>query len=160
MAPTLYATPKRTSIASTCALTSRAGQSNLRPIERRSLRRSTCCNPPSHVADLCATLLYPVTTHGYRALYEEARSWPQARRRELIDVALQGRERRDELPRHFRSAPYVFDIVMDIGAYRDLHRHRRRQQLRQAYTNELGYETPALVSKRERRPITRRRSMR
>ena len=53
--------------------------------------------------------------------------------------------RRDELPRHFRSAPYAFDIVMDIGAYRDLHRHRRCQQFRQRYTNRLGFETPEAV---------------
>jgi thymidylate synthase ThyX len=50
------------------------------------------------------------------------------------------------LPRQFRSAPYVFDFVMDIGAYRDLHRHRRCQQLRQQYTNALGYEIPEVSS--------------
>jgi thymidylate synthase ThyX len=37
-------------------------------------------------------------------------------------------------------------MVMDIGAYRDLHRHRRCQQLRQAYTNTMGYEVPNLVA--------------
>ena len=31
---------------------------------------------------------------------------------------------------------------MDIGAYRDLHRHRRCQQFRQPYTGRLGYDTP------------------
>jgi thymidylate synthase ThyX len=36
---------------------------------------------------------------------------------------------------------------MDVGAYRDLHRHRRCQQFRQAYTNRLGYEEPELLSK-------------
>jgi thymidylate synthase ThyX len=35
---------------------------------------------------------------------------------------------------------------MDIGAYRDLHRHRRCQQLRQHYTNKLGYEVPDTVA--------------
>jgi thymidylate synthase ThyX len=35
---------------------------------------------------------------------------------------------------------------MDIGAYRDLHRHRRCFQSRQAFTTRLGYSTPqALV---------------
>lgn len=101
--------------------------------------------PSDHVADLCATLLYPVTERPFRELYELARSWGEAQRKEVLDVALQSRTRRDELPRHFRSAPFVFDMVMDIGAYRDLHRHRRCQQLRQQYTNKLGYETPALV---------------
>ena len=35
---------------------------------------------------------------------------------------------------------------MDIGAYRDLHRHRRCQQLRQQYTHKLGYETPPVLA--------------
>lgn len=101
--------------------------------------------PDDHVADICATLLFPVLTCSYRSLYKLACSWPMSRKQELLDVALQHRDRRDELPRHFRSAPYVFDIVMDIGAYRDLHRHRRCQQFRQQYTFNLGFEIPALV---------------
>lgn len=102
--------------------------------------------PSDYLADICATLLYPFTDRPYRELYELACSWP-GRRAELLDIALGHRSRRDELPHHFRAAPYVFDIVMDIGAYRDLHRHRRCQQFRQQYTNRLGYETPDLVSK-------------
>jgi thymidylate synthase ThyX len=72
-------------------------------------------------------------------------SWSSAQRNEVIDVALQSRTRRDELLRNFRSAPYVYDIVMDIGAYRDLHRHRRCQQFRQSYTTALGFDTPAAI---------------
>ena len=34
---------------------------------------------------------------------------------------------------------------MDIGAYRDLHRHRRCQQFRQIYSTHLGFETPDAV---------------
>ena len=37
-------------------------------------------------------------------------------------------------------------MVIDIGAYRDLHRHRRCQKFRQAYSGELGFDTPALVA--------------
>jgi thymidylate synthase ThyX len=103
--------------------------------------------PSDHLADICATLLYPVTDRPYRELYELARGWPAARRKELLDVALGSRTRRDELPRHFRGAPYVFDFVMDIGAYRDMHRHRRCQQFRQFYTNKLGYERPEVLAK-------------
>jgi thymidylate synthase ThyX len=120
---------------------------NLPPHEHVFPRSVDLMHPADHVADLCATLLYPVTTRSYRELYEETRSWTQSRRREVLDIALSPRERRDELPRHFRSAPYVFDLVIDIGAYRDLHRHRRCQQFRQPYTNLLGYETPDVVDK-------------
>ncbi|HEY1577067.1 MAG TPA: FAD-dependent thymidylate synthase, partial [Terracidiphilus sp.] len=102
--------------------------------------------PSDHLADICATLVYPVTDRPYRELYANVLAWPPNRRRELLDVALGSHDKRGDLPRHFRCAPYVFDIVMDIGAYRDIHRHRRCQQFRQYYTNRLGYDTPALVS--------------
>jgi len=102
--------------------------------------------PSDTLADIVATLLYPVTDWPYRELYALVCSWSAARRNEVIDVALQSRSERDDLLRNFRSEPYVFDIVMDIGAYRDLHRHRRCQQFRQSYSTKLGFETPAMIA--------------
>jgi len=96
-------------------------------------------------ADIVATLLYSVTNHAFRSLYELAESWTEARRAEVIDVALQSRTRRDELLRGFRGGLYCFDMVMDIGAYRDLHRHRRCQQFRQQHTINLGFDTPRAI---------------
>ena len=93
-------------------------------------------------ADIAATLLYPVTDRSFRELYEMTVSWSAAQRNEVIDVALKSRTKRDELLREFRGGLYAFDMVMDIGAYRDFHRHRRCQQYRQAYSGKLGYDTP------------------
>jgi thymidylate synthase ThyX len=101
--------------------------------------------PQDTMADIVATLLYPATDWPYRALYEMVSEWSAARRNEVLDVALDSRSRRDELLRNFRGAPYVYDIVMDIGAYRDLHRHRRCQQFRQSYSAHLGFETPEAI---------------
>jgi thymidylate synthase ThyX len=101
--------------------------------------------PANTIADIGATLLYPVTDRPYRELYGLAASWSAAQTDEVIDVALKSRTRRDELLRNFRNAPYAFDIVMDIGAYRDLHRHRRCQQFRQPYSTKLGFETPDAI---------------
>jgi thymidylate synthase ThyX len=101
--------------------------------------------PSDTLADIVATLLYPATDWPYRELYEMASSWSPARRNEVLDVALQSRSRRDDLSRNFRAAPYVYDIIMDIGAYRDLHRHRRCQQFRQSYSANLGFETPEAI---------------
>lgn len=96
-------------------------------------------------SDVVATLLYPVTNRSFRELYEMARSWTTAKRREVIDVALKSRSRRDDLLREFRGGLYVYDMVMDIGAYRDMHRHRRCQQFRQPYGGHLGYDTPKAI---------------
>jgi len=98
---------------------------------------------PAHMhAEIAATLLYPVTDLPFRDLYELTCSWSPGQRNEVIDVALRSRTRRDELLRGFRGGLYAYDIVMDIGAYRDMHRHRRCQQYRQAYSGRLGFDTP------------------
>src|SRR4030095_7479980 len=76
-----------------------------------------------------------------------AAGWSPARRREVMDVALQSRTRRDDMLAGFRGGLYAYDMVIDIGAYRDLHRHRRCQHVRQACTGELGVATPELVKK-------------
>jgi thymidylate synthase ThyX len=96
-------------------------------------------------ADIAATLLYSVTDRPYRELYEIARSWPAGRRAEVIDVALRERSRRDELLREFRGGPYVYDMLIDIGAYRDMHRHRRCQQFRQEFTWKHGFARPQAI---------------
>ncbi len=102
--------------------------------------------PTDMHSEIAATLLYPVTDHSFRALYELTTGWSSARRNEVIDTALRSRTRRDDLLRGFRGGLYVYDIVMDIGAYRDLHRHRRCQQFRQAYSGRLGFDTPSALA--------------
>ncbi|MGD0200603.1 MAG: FAD-dependent thymidylate synthase [Bryobacteraceae bacterium] len=101
--------------------------------------------PTDATAEIVATLLYSVTDRPFRDLYELACGWSAARRSEVIGLALRSRAFRDEMLREFRSGPYVFDMVMDIGAYRDMHRHRRCHQYRQAYSARLGYEAPEVL---------------
>jgi thymidylate synthase ThyX len=114
---------------------------NLPPAAPSAFETIDLLKPGDTHSEMAATLLYPVTDRPFRELYEMARSWSAGRRNEVIDAAL-GSGRREELPAGFRGGPYVFDIVMDIGAYRDLHRHRRCQQFRQAYSSNLGCDTP------------------
>jgi thymidylate synthase ThyX len=102
--------------------------------------------PAQTPADIVATLLYAVTDRPFRELYEMACEWSTARRAEVIDVALQSRGRRDEILGGFRGGLYAYDFVIDVGAFRDLQRHRRCQKFRQAYSGALGYETPALIA--------------
>ncbi len=44
--------------------------------------------------------------------------------------------------RAFEHTSYAFDIVCDIGAFRDLHRHRILTQQRQPYSTHHGYIIP------------------
>lgn len=116
-------------------------QQNLSPLPE-AVDDIDLLRPTELAADVVATLLYPVTHAPYRSLYEAAASWSAARRAEVIEVALRSRGKHDDLLTNFRGGLYVYDIIMDIGAYRDLHRHRRCQQFRQPYDGRLGWAKP------------------
>jgi thymidylate synthase ThyX len=119
---------------------------NLPPAATMSLPDIDLVKATDVPADLCATLLYPVTNRPYRELYEVARGLSAAQRAEVFEVATRSRTRGAEILRGFRGGPYVYDMVMDIGAYRDMHRHRRCIQLRQSYGSTHGYATPAAIA--------------
>lgn len=102
--------------------------------------------PTGTASEIAATLLYPVTDWPFRALYEWAAAASPAVRQEVIDTAVRSRSKHDELLRGFRGGLYCYDLVMDVGAYRDFHRHRRCQQYRQDYSGHLGYETPQVIT--------------
>ena len=101
--------------------------------------------PSDTAADIVASLLYPVTDRPYRELYDWAAASSRAVQNEVMDLAARSRGRRNDMLRGFHAGPYVFDIAMDIGAYRDLHRHRRCHQYRQPYSGRLGYSTPQAI---------------
>ena len=45
--------------------------------------------------------------------------------------------------RAFRAGQqFRFDILMDIGGFRDMHRHRRCIQIEQEFTTQHGYDVP------------------
>ena len=73
--------------------------------------------------------------------YERVR---ETRRREIIDLGFRHRGRHDEVLRAFAAGQRLrFDIVMDLGGFRDMHRHRRCVQIIQPFAaGRLGYETP------------------
>jgi thymidylate synthase ThyX len=116
-------------------------QQNLPALDGEA-RRVDLIRPHDAMAEIVATLLYPVTDSPFRALYEMAHDWSAARRLEVIDVAVRSRGERDDLLRGFRGGQYCFDMLIDVGAYRDMHRHRRCHQYRQAYAGRHGYDAP------------------
>jgi thymidylate synthase ThyX len=97
--------------------------------------------------EVAATLLYRVAQAPYRQVLAVVQSWTEKQKRELIEVALQKRRPQDDLIKEFRSGyAFVFDILMDIGAWRDLHRHRRCQQVQQNFTTAHGYDVPPALT--------------
>ncbi len=93
--------------------------------------------------ELAATLLYSASHHPYRQIRDLVASLPATRVNEFIELGLRHRGRHDETLRAFHAgAALRFDVLMDIGGFRDMHRHRRCVQIIQGFTAQHGYETP------------------
>ena len=93
--------------------------------------------------ELASTLLYSAAHHPYRQIRDLVAGLPASRVAEIIELGLHHRGRHDEALRAFHAgAALRFDIFMDIGGFRDMHRHRRCTQILQPFTAVHGYETP------------------
>jgi thymidylate synthase ThyX len=94
--------------------------------------------------ELAATLLYSASHHPYRQIRDLAAGLSASRVAEIIELGFRHRGKHDEALRAFHAgAALRFDILMDIGGFRDMHRHRRSTQIIQPFTALHGYETPA-----------------
>jgi thymidylate synthase ThyX len=93
--------------------------------------------------ELAATLIYWGSHYSYRQVRDVVASLPEARVNEIIEAGLRHRGRHDEALRAFHAgAALRFDILMDIGGFRDMHRHRRCVQIKQGFTSVHGFDTP------------------
>ncbi len=93
--------------------------------------------------ELATSLLYPHCHYPYRQLRRQVAALEAPRIDELIALGTRRRGRHDELLRGFSAGHSLrFDILMDIGGFRDMHRHRKCVQLLQPYTDAHGYEEP------------------
>jgi thymidylate synthase ThyX len=93
--------------------------------------------------EVASTLLYSASHHSYRQIRDLVAALPEARVTEIIELGLRHRGRHDEALRAFHAgAALRFDILMDIGGFRDMHRHRRCVQIIQGFTALHGCEIP------------------
>lgn len=100
--------------------------------------------PHSLMDELVTSVLYRVSHAPYRRILEWVRERSEKEKQETLDIVFQRRGSHDELIKEFRCGyPLIFDVLMDIGGWRDLHRHRRCQQIQQNFTAVHGYETPS-----------------
>lgn len=93
--------------------------------------------------EIATSLLYPQCHYSYRQLRGAVMSLSAGGRNEIIALGARHRGRHDELIRAFQAGHgFRFDILMDIGGFRDMHRHRRCVQLAQEFSDLHGYEEP------------------
>ena len=92
---------------------------------------------------IIAAILYPHATQPLSQLRELAARMPDERKQQVLDTYMKSRRHRREKPgRALEQVYYTFDIVGNLGAYRDLQRHRLLSQERQDFTTVHGYDTP------------------
>jgi thymidylate synthase ThyX len=117
----------------------------------RELMKSESVAPSKAIVDLldeepleveiATTLLYEHCHHSYRQVRQALQVSGERFRREIIDLGLRHRGKHDEMLRGFRAGQqFRFDILMDTGGFRDMHRHRRCIQVMQGFTTQHGYE--------------------
>ena len=93
--------------------------------------------------ELAATLLYAHCHYPYRQVRQRVEALEAPRRQEIVGLGVRHRGTHDELLREFCSGQrFRFDLLMDVGGFRDLHRHRRCIQVGQGFTDLHGYDAP------------------
>ena len=95
---------------------------------------------------IIAAILYPHSRHPIHQLRELVSRMPQDQRSTILDEYLKRRRhRRDKPGRALEQVYYTFDILGNLGAYRDLQRHRILTQDRQDFTTVHGFDTPVEI---------------
>jgi thymidylate synthase ThyX len=154
VAPTLvkYANPNPYEIETRCALQ----QAAVEVIGRTQIAPSKLVDllDEDHLEiELATTLLYEHCHYPYRQVRQAIQAAGEKIRREIIDIGLRSRGSHDELLRAFCSGQqFRFDILMDIGGFRDMHRHRRCIQIGQGFTTRHGYDVPPEIEAAGARP--------
>lgn len=98
---------------------------------------------PEAETKVAAAALYAVSELPDAVLLDHVRSMGEAERRELIATMIGDRGNRRHKPgRAMERTTYRFDVTCDIGAFRDLQRHRLMTLEWQRYTTRLGYDLP------------------
>ena len=89
------------------------------------------------------SIIFPETHESYEKIRERVKKMSDAEKSEVLENYIGGRKARwYKVGRALENSYVRFEIVMDIGAYRDLHRHRIMTQERQMFSAHHGYNIP------------------
>jgi thymidylate synthase ThyX len=143
-APTLvkYTAPSPYQQAARAALEALAREL-LAPLGEPDRGRAVELGDPSLPEDeAVATLLYRHDPggHSYRQVQSAVAGLTEAQKQAVLAAAVRDRGPHDgDLPRELQSGyGYPYDLLMDVGSFRDLHRHRRCVQIVQELTPAHG----------------------
>jgi thymidylate synthase ThyX len=99
---------------------------------------------PESETKILAGIIFQQTHGSWDQAMDRARGLAESQKRELFSAYMPKRKGRwYKVGRAFENAYMRFEIVMDIGSYRDLHRHRMMTQERQLFSTVHGFGVPA-----------------
>jgi len=96
--------------------------------------------------DLVTTLFYKVTPHSFGQILNSVKKLPPKTLAKIIEESYQFRGDHDAVFKEAATGNLTFDICMDIGSFRDLHRHRNCIQILKPLNNDYGYDLPKEVA--------------
>ncbi|MEK7147190.1 MAG: FAD-dependent thymidylate synthase [Patescibacteria group bacterium] len=92
---------------------------------------------------ILAGIIFPHTNESWDNVISRVKSLSYGEKEKMFEEYFAGRtERWHKVPRAFENSYLRFEIIVNIGAYRDLHRHRMHTQDRQYFTVFHGYDVP------------------
>lgn len=91
--------------------------------------------------EVVSALLYRHSGWSYEVCRKMASQY-RASLHDRLSELMASRGPHDPVPQEFENTRYVFDVIMDFGAYRDLQRHRRCTIYPQPVTPSIGYSVP------------------
>src|SRR5262249_23479238 len=98
---------------------------------------------PESETKILAGIIFQQTHGNWDDAVCRAKQLDDSEKRDLLGRYLVNRSPRwQKVGRAFENAYMRFEIVMDIGSYRDLHRHRMMTQERQSFSTFHGYSVP------------------
>src|SRR3989338_8881161 len=92
---------------------------------------------------IIAGLIYGETHQAFDEVLGKVKKLSVVQKEKILEKVLSGRKAKYyKIPRAFENIYVRFEILMNIGAWRDLHRHRTQTQVRQRFTIENGFDIP------------------
>lgn len=94
---------------------------------------------------LAAAILYRYGTESYASIQDKVAQLTETAIQEIVDRYFEGLGPHDVPGRELEVVEYVFELVMDYGAYREFKRHRMQTYIPQQLTTNHGYIVPDLI---------------
>ena len=92
---------------------------------------------------IIAGLIYPESHDSFEVNLGKVKKLSIGQKEKILQGVLKDRKAKYyKIPRAFENIYVRFELLMNIGAWRDVHRHRIQTQMRQRFTIENGFDIP------------------